>query len=76
MKINVRNEPATAADEPAGSEATPARTCVWVVGDDGETQSTAYPQPGEEVSIEIGFIQASQSASVGEVRPIEPPPAA
>lgn len=78
MHINVRQE---VGDD--GSHTT----CVWVVGDDGETQKTSYLKDGEQVSVEVGFTQASQSASVGEVEPFgndpaqpsppptEPPPA-
>lgn len=67
MKINVRHEPATAADEPPGSEATEERTCVWIVGDDGETQNTAYPKPGEQVTIDVTTTPAVTAAEMGPV---------
>lgn len=75
MQIKVRNEPATQADEPAGSEATPARTCIWSIGPDGETMKTAYVAPGEEVTLDINEQLVPQ---FGEPVPIgvAPPPAA
>ena len=75
MKINVRHEAATPAGEPEGSEATPERACVWVVGDGGETVSTEYLDSGQQVSIEIDA-QASVVSSTGEVGPIEAAPPA
>lgn len=58
MKIIVQHQ---AAVEGEGS---PEQTCVWIVGDDGETlpysesnptagEGTAYLKPGQEVTIEI-----------------------
>lgn len=64
MKINVRHEGATDQEV--------EQTCVWVVGDDGETVSTSYLKPGEKVGIEIGGTASIQSAT-GEVEPIAAP---
>lgn len=66
MHINVRQE---VGDD--GSHTT----CVWVVGDDGETQKTSYLKDGEQVAVEVGFTQASQAAAVGEVEPFGKDPA-
>lgn len=76
MKINVRHEEATEAGSPEGSEATPERACVWVVGDDGETTDTEYLAPGEKVSIDVATsAEVHQQATVSEVGPIaEQPP--
>lgn len=71
MKVNVQHIPATkpGEDSPEGAEATPEQSCVWVVGDDGETISTEYLKVGEQVSIEIGAT-ASISTATGEVVPV------
>jgi len=66
MKINVRHEAATAANEPEGSEATEEQTCVWVVGEDGVTLTTSYLKPGEKVEIALSA-SASVVSSTGEV---------
>lgn len=61
MKINVRHEPATAADNPPGSLATPEQSCVWIVGEE-ETEATVYLSGEEGVSIEVGAeIQGNES---------------
>lgn len=69
MKINIRHEAATPEN---GSDVD--QTCVWVVGDDGETVSTAYLVEGEQVGIEVGATASIQTAT-GEVGPIAPPAA-
>lgn len=74
MQINVRHEAATEAGNPVFSLATPERTCVWVVNDDGESISTEYLDPGQKVSVEL-TAQASVVSSTGEVTSIAAPPA-
>lgn len=69
MKINIRQEAATPAGEPEGSEGTKDRSCIWVVGDDGETVSTTYLDPGQQVSI-----STEGAVSTGEVEPFEKAP--
>jgi hypothetical protein len=79
MKINIRNEPATEADNPPGSQATPAQTCVWIVGDDDAgTLDTAYLAEGQQVSIDVGTgVEITQTAQLGEVEAmVAPEPAA
>lgn len=76
MKVVVRHEPAT-------SENAPEDTCVWAIGDDGETIATAYLKEGEQVDIEVatevkGDAEQGQivdpSLTFGEVGPIPVPP--
>lgn len=52
MEIRVRHEAATQAGDPEGSDASPERTCVWIV-EDGVTQDTRYLAPGEEATINV-----------------------
>lgn len=46
MKITIRHEPASSAN-------APNETCVWIVGDDGETTQTEYLKEGEQTEIEL-----------------------
>ncbi len=66
MKIVVRHE--------GLSDQEVEQTCVWVVGDDGETVSTEYLKPGEQVDIQIGASARVETAT-GEVGPIATPEA-
>lgn len=63
MKINIRHEPATEADDPRGSEASPDRACVWIVGDDGETTDTKYLEGEEEVTLDAEAVFGPQTAA-------------
>lgn len=74
MKINVRHESAQEVAEETQSH--PARTCVWIVGDDGETQDTAYLEPGQALPIEIEIDAVVDAYTFGPVGPIEVPVAA
>lgn len=51
MQIMVRHESAQEVAE--GTEAHPARTCVWIIGADGGTRETAYLEPGEVLPIDL-----------------------
>lgn len=46
MKITIRHEPPTA-------ENAPGQTCVWIIGDDGETTQTEYLEPGQQTEIAV-----------------------
>lgn len=62
MKIVVRHEGA--------SDQEVEQTCVWIVGDDGETTlGTEYLKPGEQVDVTVGGV-ASIDAEFGTVGPI------
>lgn len=63
MKISIRHEPATEANEPEGSEATPDRACVWVADDIGQTTSTVYLDDGQSVEIDT-----EGAVTVGEIQ--------
>lgn len=65
MKVVVRHEGA--------SEQEVEQTCVWVVGDDGETISTEYLKPGEQVDLTVSG-EATIDAEFGTVGPIAAPP--
>jgi hypothetical protein len=64
MKIVVRHEGATDQEV--------EQTCVWIVGDDGETVGTEYLKPGEQVDVDVSGT-ASIEASFCEVGPINAP---
>lgn len=72
MKITVQHQAAIEGENPQ-----PEQTCVWIVGDDGETlpysesnptdgEGTAYLKPGQEVTIEIAT-EVKGSADEGQV---------
>lgn len=67
MKIVIRHEP-------AGSQGNEdSQTCVWTIGDDGETQATEYLKEGEQVDLDVNLQEAVQSVEVGTVGPIATP---
>lgn len=70
MKINIRQDPPRPATEQDGI-AAPAQSCVWIVGDDGETRETAYLTEGQELTIETA--PGSENYTFGPVVQAEPP---
>lgn len=64
MKIVVRHEGATDQEV--------EQTCVWVVGDDGETTGTEYLKPGEQVDLTVSG-EATFDSEFGPVGPIGVP---
>lgn len=75
MKIVVRHE--------VGTEDGSQTTCVWSIGDDGETIDTVYLDGGQQVDIEVatevkGDAEQGQivdpTLTFGEVGPIAVPP--
>lgn len=64
MKIVVRHEGASAQEV--------EQTCVWIVGDDGETIGTEYLKPGQQVDVDVSG-SAAIDASFCEPGPIGAP---